>query len=33
MCLKLRVFLVLVNDLYIGDPLEANKTQEVYIFQ
>ena len=24
---------VLVNDLYIGDPLEANKTQEICIFQ
>ena len=24
---------VLVNDLYIGDPLEANKTQEISIFQ
>ena len=26
-------FLVLVNDLYIGNPLEANKTQEICIFQ
>ena len=26
-------FFVLVNDLYIGDPLEANKTQEICIFQ
>ena len=26
-------FLVLVNDLYIGDPLEANKLQEICIFQ
>ena len=24
---------VLVNDLYIGDPLEANLTQEICIFQ
>ena len=24
---------VLVNDLYIGDPLEANKTQNICIFQ
>ena len=24
-------FFVLVNDLYIGDPLEANKRQEIYI--
>ena len=24
---------VLVNDLYIGDPLEANKRQEICIFQ
>ena len=27
------IFFVLVNDLYIGDPLEANKTQEICIFQ
>ena len=26
-------FFVLVNDLYIGDPLEANKRQEICIFQ
>ena len=25
-------FLVLVNDIYIGNPLEANKTQEICIF-
>ena len=24
---------VLVNDLYIDDPLEVNKTQEIRIFQ
>ena len=24
---------VLVNDLYMGDPLEASKTQEICIFQ
>ena len=24
---------VLVNDLYIGDPLKANKTQKICIFQ
>ena len=33
MCFKLWVFFVLVNDLYIGDPLEANKTHEICIFQ
>ena len=27
------VFFVVVNDLYIGDPLEANKRQEICIFQ
>ena len=27
----LRIFFALVNDLYIGDPLEANKTQEICI--
>ena len=26
-------FFVLVNDLYIGDPLEANKRREICIFQ
>ena len=26
-------FFVLVNDLYIGDQLEANKRQEIWIFQ
>ena len=26
-------FFVLVNDLYIGDPLEANKTHEICILQ
>ena len=26
-------FFVLVNDLYIGDSLEANKRQEICIFQ
>ena len=26
-------FFFLVNDFYIGDPLEANKTQEICIFQ
>ena len=26
-------FFVLVNDLLISDPLEANKTQEICIFQ
>ena len=30
---KLWVIFVLVNDLYIGDPLEANKRQEICIFQ
>ena len=30
---KLWVFFALVNDLYIGDPLEANKRQEICIFQ
>ena len=30
---KFWVFFVLVNDLYIGDPLEANKRQEICIFQ
>ena len=29
----LGIFFVLVNDLYIGDPLEANKTHEICIFQ
>ena len=29
----LSIFFVLVNDLYIGDPLEANKRQEICIFQ
>ena len=29
----LSIFLVLVNDVYIGDPLKANKTQEICIFQ
>ena len=29
----LRLVSVLVNHLYIGDPLEANKTQEICIFQ
>ena len=28
----LGIFFVLVNDLYIGDPLEANNTHEIYIF-
>ena len=32
MCFKLWVFFVLVNDLYIGDPFEANKTQEICIY-
>ena len=27
-----REFFVLVNDLYIGDPLESNETQEICIF-
>ena len=26
-------FVVLANDLYIGDPLEANKRQEICILQ
>ena len=26
-------FFVLVNDLYISDPLEANKRQDICIFQ
>ena len=26
-------FFFLVNDLYIGDPLEASKKQEICIFQ
>ena len=30
---KLWVLFVYVNDLYIGDPLEANKRQEICIFQ
>ena len=29
----LSIFFVLVNDLYIGDPLEANIRQEICIFQ
>ena len=29
----LSIFFVLVNDLYIGDPSEANKRQEICIFQ
>ena len=29
LCFSSSVFFVLVNDLYIGDPLEANKTQEI----
>ena len=33
MCFKLWVFFVLVNDLYTGDPLEANKSQEICTFQ
>ena len=33
MCFKLWVAFALVNDLCIGDPLEANKTQEIWIFQ
>ena len=28
MCFKLWIFFALVNDLYIGDPLEGNKTQK-----
>ena len=31
--LSIFFFFVLVNDLYIGDPLEANKRQEICIFQ
>ena len=27
------VYFALVNDLYIGDPFEANKTKEICIFQ
>ena len=30
---SLDIFFVLVNDLYIGDPLESNKTQEICLFQ
>ena len=29
----LSIFFVLVNDLYISDSLEANKRQEICIFQ
>ena len=29
----LSILFVLVNDLFIGDPLEANKRQEICIFQ
>ena len=29
----LSIFFVLVNDLYMGDPLGANKRQEICIFQ
>ena len=31
--LSISLFFVLVNNLYVGDPLEANKTQEICIFQ
>ena len=31
MCFKLWVFFALVNALYIGDALEANKTQEIHV--
>ena len=29
----LSIFFVLINDLYKDDPLEANKRQEICIFQ